>query len=79
MQYDFRSVYHLFCATGFVLSQQTCSTMLYKNYQYLPFKICGLSMDAEELNKLGQNLIINYPNPFVNSTTITYKTMAGIR
>ena len=31
----------------------------------------------EELNKLGDNLIINYPNPFVSSTTITFKTQGG--
>lgn len=34
-------------------------------------------MDMQELNNLGDNLIINYPNPFVSSTTITFKTKGG--
>ena len=34
-------------------------------------------MDILELNKLGDNLIINYPNPFTSSTTITFKTTGG--
>ena len=31
----------------------------------------------QELNNLGSNLIINYPNPFTNSTKITFKTEGG--
>ena len=34
-------------------------------------------MDIFELNKLGDNLIINYPNPFNSSTTITFKSAGG--
>ena len=34
-------------------------------------------MDMEELNNLGDNLIINYPNPFTSSTTITFKSSGG--
>jgi hypothetical protein len=34
-------------------------------------------MDMQELNNLGDNLIINYPNPFVSSTTISFKTQGG--
>ena len=34
-------------------------------------------MDMQELNNLGDNLIINYPNPFTNSTRITFKSNGG--
>ena len=34
-------------------------------------------MDMLELNNLGNNLIINSPNPFANSTKITFKTTGG--
>ena len=34
-------------------------------------------MDMQELNSLGNNLIINSPNPFTSSTKITFKTTGG--
>jgi len=78
MQYDFRSVYSSILRDWFCVDPTDITTMLYKNYQYLPFiQSTACTMDSNELNLLGQNLIINYPNPFASSTTITYKTMGG--
>ncbi|HVM87871.1 MAG TPA: DUF1501 domain-containing protein [Puia sp.] len=78
MQYDFRSVYSSVLRDWFCVEPTDITTILYKNYQYLPFlKTTACTIGADELNRLGTNLIINYPNPFVNSTTISFKTMGG--
>jgi uncharacterized protein (DUF1501 family) len=78
MQYDFRSVYSTILRDWFCLPPQDVDTVLLKNYQYLPvIKSTACNMDILELNKLGDNLIINYPNPFTSSTTITFKTTGG--
>ena len=78
MQYDFRSVYSTILRDWFCLPAQDVDSVLLKNYQYLPvIKSTACNMDMQELNKLGDNLIINYPNPFVSSTTITFKTKGG--
>jgi uncharacterized protein (DUF1501 family) len=75
MQYDFRSVYSTILRDWFCLPPQDVDSVLLKNYQYLPvIKSTACNMDMQELNKLGDNLIINYPNPFTNSTVITFKT-----
>ena len=78
MQYDFRSVYSSILRDWFCVEPNDITTMLYKNYQYLPFiQTTACAIGAEELNKLGTNMITNYPNPFVHSTTISFKTMGG--
>lgn len=78
MQYDFRSVYSTILRDWFCLPAKDVDSVLLKNYQYLPvIKATACNMDMQELNNLGDNLIINYPNPFVTSTTITFKTQGG--
>jgi uncharacterized protein (DUF1501 family) len=78
MQYDFRSVYSTILRDWFCLPPKDVDSVLLKNYQYLPvIKATACNMDMQELNNLGDNLIINYPNPFVSSTTITFKTQGG--
>lgn len=78
MQYDFRSVYSTILRDWFCLPPNDVETVLLKNYQYLPvIKSTACNMDMQELNNLGDNLIINYPNPFTSSTTITFKTTGG--
>jgi len=75
MQYDFRSVYSTILRDWFCLPPQDVDSVLLKNYQYLPvIRSSACNMDMQELNKLGDNLIINYPNPFTNTTVITFKT-----
>ena len=78
MQYDFRSVYSSILRDWFCVDADDVTTMLLKNYQYLPFiksTACGNTYD--DLNNLGTNLISNAPNPFGSSTTITFKTNGG--
>lgn len=78
MQYDFRSIYATILRDWFCLQGSDIDSVLLKNYQYLPLiksNACNTSID--DLNKLGNNLIRNYPNPFTNSTAITFKTTGG--
>ncbi len=78
MQYDFRSVYSTILRDWFCLPPDNVSTVLLKNYQYLPIiKSTACNMNIQALNNLGNNLIINYPNPFTTSTQITFKTTDG--
>lgn len=78
MQYDFRSIYSTILRDWFCLPPNEVESVLLKNYQYLPvIKSTACNMDIQELNNLGDNLIINYPNPFTSSTTITFKSAGG--
>ncbi len=78
MQYDFRSVYSTILRDWFCLPPQDVDNVLLKNYQYLPvIKSTACNMNVEELNNLGDNLIMNYPNPFTNSTKISFKSDGG--
>ena len=78
MQYDFRSVYSTILRDWFCVPADDVSTILLKNYQYLPFisnTACGNTYT--DLNNLGDSLIKNSANPFVDSTIITFKTNGG--
>jgi uncharacterized protein (DUF1501 family) len=77
MQYDFRSVYATVLRDWFCVDPADVSTMLYKNYQYLPLIEASACTVVQPVNTLGDKLIRNDPNPFVNSTTITFKTDGG--
>ena len=78
MQYDFRSVYSSILRDWFCVSPDDVSSMLLKNYQYLPFiKNTACNNTYTDLNNLGNKLISNSPNPFTTSTVITFKTNGG--
>ncbi|HEY4209151.1 MAG TPA: DUF1501 domain-containing protein [Puia sp.] len=78
MQYDFRSVYSTILRDWFCVPASDTTTMLLKNYQYLPFmKTTACNNTYEDLNNLGDKLISNLPNPFADSTTIQFKTAGG--
>ncbi len=78
MQYDFRSVYSSILRDWFCVPPADVQTMLLNNYQYLPFiKSTACNNTITGLNNIGTNLILNYPNPFVDSTAITYTTSGG--
>ncbi len=76
MQYDFRSVYASVLRDWFCVNPTDITTMLYKNYQYLPL-VETTACNIPVIDNLGDKLIRNDPNPFVNSTTITFKTAGG--
>jgi uncharacterized protein (DUF1501 family) len=78
MQYDFRSIYSSILRDWFCVAPEDVSTMLLKNYQYLPFIMnTACSNTYTDLNDLGSKLISNTPNPFVNGTTLTFTTNGG--
>ncbi len=78
-QYDFRSVYSSVLEKWFCVPPTTLQTILMKNFQSLNI-INGTptckSTDPGNQNA-GDKLIWNYPNPFVDSTTIEFKTKGG--
>jgi uncharacterized protein (DUF1501 family) len=76
MQYDFRSVYATVLRDWFCVDPNDISTMLYKNYQYLPL-VETTACNMPVVSLLGDKLIRNDPNPFSGSTTITFKTEGG--
>ncbi len=79
MQYDFRSVYASVLRDWFCVDPVDVSTMLYKNYQYLPImeaSACSVTT-IKQPDTLGENLLKVSPNPFVTSATISFKTAGG--
>lgn len=78
-QYDFRSVYASILQNWFCSSPTTLEAVLLKNFQSLPvIKNSACATGLDDINRnAGDTLIINYPNPFVESTTITFKTTGG--
>jgi len=77
MQYDFRSVYASILEQWFGLNKTLLETVMLKNFQSLPLINAGGTgvIDVEE--DIGKTLIRNYPNPFVNSTTIEFETIGN--
>lgn len=80
MQYDFRSVYASVLQDWFCVPSADLSTILLNNFQVLPLiqPVACLNSGQHELNlEAGVNLISNYPNPFTDSTYITYTSQGG--
>lgn len=78
-QYDFRSVYASILQNWFCASPTTLESVLLKNFQSLPvIKNSACATGLDDINRdAGDTLILNYPNPFTESTTITFKTRGG--
>lgn len=80
MQYDFRSVYSSLLQDWFCVPDSDLNSIMLKNFQKLPLvaNACTPVSGIHEQNQqAGINLISNYPNPFVSSTTITFETQGG--
>lgn len=77
-QYDFRSVYASVLEKWFCVPSATLQTILFQNFQSLNIiNDASCKGTNEENQNAGEQLIINYPNPFTESTTIKYKTKGG--
>ena len=76
MQYDFRSIYASILEKWFCVPPATLQTILFRNFQSLNIiNDASCTGGTEDPNETaGEQLIINYPNPFTESTTIRYKT-----
>jgi hypothetical protein len=80
MQYDFRSVYASLLEQWFCVDNTTLQSILFKDYQRLPIVsgiACGTITGIDDVNNGSKGLITNYPNPFVDTTTLKYKTRGG--
>jgi uncharacterized protein (DUF1501 family) len=80
-QYDFRSVYASILQKWFCVPPTTLQTILFQNFQSLNIVVdngCSPTAIGDDPNQnAGEQLITNYPNPFVDSTTIKYKSKGG--
>lgn len=85
MQYDFRSIYSSIMSDWFCVNDNDLlAVMNNKTFPDLPLISGGACQSVlgitglDDLNRAsGTHLIINYPNPFVESTKITFKSAGG--
>ncbi|PUZ27557.1 Por secretion system C-terminal sorting domain-containing protein [Chitinophaga costaii] len=80
MQYDFRSVYASLLEQWFCVPDTDIQKLLFRDYQSLPLisgVACGTITGIPQVNAEGEHMITNYPNPFTEKTTLTYKTKGG--
>jgi hypothetical protein len=80
MQYDFRSIYSTLLEKWFCIPKETVKTLFPQNVnstlQDLPLIEAGTCNNSTP-NLSGETLITNGPNPFIESTKITFKTNGG--
>ncbi|MEP7279869.1 MAG: DUF1501 domain-containing protein [Bacteroidota bacterium] len=79
-QYDFRSIYASLLNQWFCVKDTDLQTIMFKDFQNIPLCInaaCGSTGIDDVYRNAGDQLIINYPNPFVETTKITFKTRGG--
>jgi uncharacterized protein (DUF1501 family) len=74
-QYDFRSVYSTILTNWLCVNELDLQQIMLRNFQLLPLVNAGTCKKAVNLS--GDMLISNYPNPFTNSTIITFTTAGG--
>ena len=76
MQYDFRSVYASLLENWLCVKNSDLQTIMLQNFQSLPV-VNSASCKQVLPNTGGTSLITNSPNPFTNSTKITFQTKGG--
>lgn len=78
-QYDFRSIYSSLLKQWFCVKDVDLQTIMLKNFQNIPLannNAC-VTTGIEDVRNSGDQLIINYPNPFVERTSISFRTKGG--
>jgi uncharacterized protein (DUF1501 family) len=79
-QYDFRSIYASILKQWFCVNDTDLQTIMLKNFQNIPLCInaaCGSTGIDDVIRGDGEQLVVNYPNPFVETTAITFNTKGG--
>jgi len=78
MQYDFRSVYATILQNWFCVDTTTLQTIMLQNFQQLGLCVNGSCKTGGGTgSSSGTNLISNFPNPFAQTTTISFTTKGG--
>ncbi len=80
MQYDFRSVYASVLKDWFCVPDSDLDDIMLKNFQRLPLidpTGCIPTSVHEQNREAGENMVLAYPNPFVESTNIKFETKGG--
>lgn len=76
MQYDFRSIYSSIMEKWFCVDNTTLQTVMLKNFQSLNV-VKSNSCNSTTPDLSDKVIIRNYPNPFTESTTISFVTEGG--
>lgn len=78
-QYDFRSIYATVLQKWFCVSPTNLQMILMNNFQLLNIindSTCRTT-GIDDPQAAGENLLSNYPNPFVESTRISFSSKGG--
>jgi hypothetical protein len=76
-QYDFRSIYASLLNQWFCVNPTDLQTIMFQNFQNIGLannNACTTTGLDDVYRNAGDQLIVNYPNPFVETTKITFKT-----
>ena len=80
MQHDFRSVYTTLLKDWFCVPEGDLDEIMLQDFPALPLIANSdcITTDAHDRNqRAGKNLLSNYPNPFTQSTNITFASDGG--
>ena len=78
MQYDFRSIYATILKDWFCVHEDKLNTIMLRSFQ--PLRLINApscTTSVFDIPQTDEKWITNYPNPFVEHTTLTYKTQGG--
>lgn len=78
-QYDFRSIYASLLSQWFCVNETDLQTIMLKNFQNIPlaYNNACTTTGLDDVRNAGDQLVVNYPNPFTDNTSITFKTKGG--
>ena len=79
-QYDFRSIYTSLLKQWFCVKDTDLQSVMLKKFPEIPLCVntsCNAMKPDDILRRSGEELIINHPNPFIQTTSITFRSKGG--